>query len=67
MYASSIPSNFSCLISSSEVDATDVYDNKSSKQITWIIPRRINTEILQDRLAIKLIIIRISITADGCI
>ena len=59
--------NVSDLISSSEVDAIEVYDNKRSKEITWIIPLLMNAVNLGDFLANKIMITTIKITADGCI
>ena len=48
------------------MDAIEVYDNKSNKQITWIIPLLMIAEILWDFLANKLITTIIAKEADGC-
>ena len=48
--------NVSDLISSSEVDAIEVYDNKRSKEITWIIPLVMNAVKLGNFLAMITII-----------
>ena len=51
---------------SREVDAIEVYDNNNkSKQITWIIPLLKMFEILCDLLADNVIIIRITVIANG--
>ena len=54
--------DISGLISSSEVDAIEVYDNKRSKQTTWIFPLLMIAVNLGDFLANKLIIAIISTT-----
>ena len=46
------------------MDAIEVYDNKRSKQMTWIIPLLMNAVNLGDFLANIIIITIIRITAD---
>ena len=65
VYTLSTSWNVSDLINSSEVDAKEVYDNKRSKQITWIIPLLMTSVNLVDFLTNKLMSAIISITADG--
>jgi len=59
--------NVSGLISSSEVVATEVYDNNSRKQMKGIIPLLMKDDNLLDLLAKQLITTRINKTAMGCI
>ena len=63
-YSHNFKRNVSDLISSSEVDAIEVYDNKRSKQITWIIPLLMNAVNLDDFLANKITITIIRNIAD---
>ena len=47
------------------MDAIEVYDNKRSKEITWIIPLLMSPVNLGDVLASKIMLTMISITAAG--
>ena len=66
LYILSIVRNLSDLVSSSDVVATEVYENNNRKQINGIIPLLIKDDNLRDLLAKQLISTRINETARGC-
>ena len=66
VYILSTLRNVSDLISSSEVVATEVYDNNSRKQMKGIIPLLMKDVNLLDLLAKQLISTRINEITRGC-
>ena len=67
MYILSTLLNVSGLINSSEVVATEVYDNKRRKQMKGITPLLMSYDNLLDLPAKQVSTARINVMARGCI
>jgi len=61
-----IPVNVSVLSSNNEVDAIEVNDSNSRKQMTWMTPLLTNSDSLGENLVDILTRSKISKIANGC-